>query len=152
MRPERTDPRVAAEVERVRALAADQARAYLNRLRETAPELYEEVVDVLDAPTSPPEDDRTADRRRRAVLTATAGPNAGIACTCAGTETFMFGRSRRAHFYYYFDEVTRSLIGRKTKRRYRLGDKVHVTVVRVDLQRRQLDFRVGGRKKGQEKA
>jgi ribonuclease R len=59
--------------------------------------------------------------------------------------------------YYYFDDVTRSLIGRKTKRRYRLGDKVRVKVVRVDLQRRQLDFRVvdegrrpapgGGRKK-----
>src|SRR5262249_44582674 len=42
--------------------------------------------------------------------------------------------------YYYFDEATHSLIGRRTKRRYRLGDKVHVTVVRVDLQRRQLDF------------
>jgi ribonuclease R len=53
--------------------------------------------------------------------------------------------------YYYYDETTHSLIGRKTRRRYRLGDKVHVTVVRVDLQRRQLDFRVGGRKKGQEK-
>jgi ribonuclease R len=44
--------------------------------------------------------------------------------------------------YYYFEEATHSLIGRRTKRRYRLGDKVHVQVVRVDLQRRQLDFRV----------
>ena len=44
--------------------------------------------------------------------------------------------------YYYFEEATHSLIGRRTSRRYRLGDKVHVTVVRVDLQRRQLDFRV----------
>jgi ribonuclease R len=49
--------------------------------------------------------------------------------------------------YYYFDEATHSLIGRRTKRRYRLGDKVCVNVVRVDLQRRQLDFRVCGSKR-----
>ncbi|HEY7328595.1 MAG TPA: ribonuclease R [Gemmataceae bacterium] len=44
--------------------------------------------------------------------------------------------------YYYFEEMHHSLIGRRTKKRYRLGDKVHVSVVRVDVQRRQLDFRV----------
>jgi len=43
--------------------------------------------------------------------------------------------------YYYYDEATHSLTGRRTGRRYRLGDKVKVNVVRVDLQRRQLDFR-----------
>jgi ribonuclease R len=49
--------------------------------------------------------------------------------------------------YYYFEEESHSLIGRRTKRRYRLGDKVQVRVVRVDLQRRQLDFRVTGKKR-----
>jgi ribonuclease R len=49
--------------------------------------------------------------------------------------------------YYHFDESAHSLIGQRTKRRYRLGDKVHVKVIRVDLQRRQLDFRVVGVKK-----
>jgi ribonuclease R len=44
--------------------------------------------------------------------------------------------------YYWFEEATHSLTGRSTNRRFRLGDKVQVTVVRVDLQRRQLDFRV----------
>ena len=44
--------------------------------------------------------------------------------------------------YYDFDEASHSLYGRRRKRRYRLGDKVKVRVVRVDLQRRQLDFRV----------
>jgi ribonuclease R len=44
--------------------------------------------------------------------------------------------------YYYYEEQTHSLTGRRTRRCYRLGDKVRVTVVRVDLQRRQLDFRV----------
>ena len=34
----------------------------------------------------------------------------------------------------------------RTKRTYRLGDKVKVTVVRVDLQKRQLDFRIQGTK------
>jgi ribonuclease R len=44
--------------------------------------------------------------------------------------------------YYAFDEDAHSLIGRRTGRRYRLGDRLRVQVVRVDLQRRQLDFRV----------
>jgi ribonuclease R len=46
--------------------------------------------------------------------------------------------------YYYYEEATHSLIGRRTKKRYRLGDKVLVSVVRVDVQRRQLDLRVVG--------
>jgi ribonuclease R len=49
--------------------------------------------------------------------------------------------------YYYFDEAGHSLVGRRSKARYRLGDRVRVTVVRVDLQRRQLDFRVSGGRK-----
>jgi ribonuclease R len=44
--------------------------------------------------------------------------------------------------YYYYEAETHSLTGRRSNGRYRLGDKVRVTVVRVDLQRRQLDFRV----------
>jgi ribonuclease R len=44
--------------------------------------------------------------------------------------------------FYYYEEATHSLIGRRTKKRYRLGDKVHVRVVHVDLQRRLMDFRV----------
>jgi ribonuclease R len=44
--------------------------------------------------------------------------------------------------YYYYEEATHCLSGRRTGRHYQLGDRVHVEVVRVDLQRRQLDFRV----------
>lgn len=51
--------------------------------------------------------------------------------------------------YYHYDDATHSLTGRKHKNRYRLGDKVKVTVVRVDQARRQLDFRVVARRKGE---
>jgi ribonuclease R len=44
--------------------------------------------------------------------------------------------------FYWFDEANHSLIGKRTSRRYRLGDGVRVQVVRVDLHKRQLDFRI----------
>jgi ribonuclease R len=44
--------------------------------------------------------------------------------------------------FYHYEAETHTLTGRRSKRRYRLGDKVRIAVVRVDLQRRQLDFRV----------
>jgi ribonuclease R len=55
--------------------------------------------------------------------------------------------STLADDYYYYEEATHSLTGRRTSQRYRLGDKVRVVVARVDLQRRQLDFRVAGRRR-----
>ena len=42
--------------------------------------------------------------------------------------------------YYLFEERAHTLKGENTKRTYRLGDKVEVQVVRVDLERRQIDF------------
>ena len=42
--------------------------------------------------------------------------------------------------YYLFDEKAHHLKGENTKKAYRLGDKVEVQVVRVDLERRQIDF------------
>lgn len=42
--------------------------------------------------------------------------------------------------YYVFDEKHFALTGRRTKKRYRLGDKVRVQVVRVDSEERQIDF------------
>jgi ribonuclease R len=44
--------------------------------------------------------------------------------------------------YYFFDEAGISLRGRRGKSSFRLGDRIHVRLVRVDQQRRQIDFRV----------
>lgn len=44
--------------------------------------------------------------------------------------------------YYVYDEKNYALIGRRTKKRYRLGDEVTVQVVRVDIEDREIDFRI----------
>jgi ribonuclease R len=46
--------------------------------------------------------------------------------------------------YYWFDEGSHTLEGRRTRRRFRLGDRVHLEVARVDLPRRMLDLRLAG--------
>jgi ribonuclease R len=42
--------------------------------------------------------------------------------------------------YYRFVEQQHVLRGENTKKEYRLGDKVDVQVVRVDMERRQVDL------------
>jgi len=42
--------------------------------------------------------------------------------------------------YYEYDEKNYSLIGRHTKKVYRLGDKITVKLIRVDEERREVDF------------
>jgi ribonuclease R len=49
--------------------------------------------------------------------------------------------------YYVFDAAAHSLTGRKAGNCYRLGDLVEVEVARVDLDDRELDFRLVGRLK-----
>jgi len=53
--------------------------------------------------------------------------------------------SSLADDYYHFDRTTHTLEGYRSGNRYRLGDPVRVTVVRADVDRRELDFRVVGR-------
>ena len=48
--------------------------------------------------------------------------------------------SSMADDYYRFVEQQHILRGENTKKVYRLGDKVHVQVVRVDMERRQVDL------------
>lgn len=44
--------------------------------------------------------------------------------------------------YYWYDESSHTLEGKRTRRRFRLGDRVRVEVARVDVQRRMLDLRL----------
>jgi len=42
--------------------------------------------------------------------------------------------------YFDYDESTFSLVGRRSGRRFRLGDRLRVSVAHVDVDRRELDF------------
>ena len=42
--------------------------------------------------------------------------------------------------YYVYEEESFSLTGRRTRRRFRLGDRVEVRVARVDAENRQIDL------------
>ena len=44
------------------------------------------------------------------------------------------------HDYYHFDAVHHRLIGERSNKMYRLGDPVRVTIARVDLDERKIDF------------
>jgi ribonuclease R len=48
--------------------------------------------------------------------------------------------STMADDYYRYSEQNHTLFGENTRKSYRLGDKVSVQVVRVDLERRQIDL------------
>ncbi len=42
--------------------------------------------------------------------------------------------------FYIFDEKKYALIGRSTKKQYRLGDKIFVQLIRVDIEKSEVDF------------
>ena len=44
--------------------------------------------------------------------------------------------------FYSFDDVRRRLVGKRTKRTFKIGDRVKVIVARVDLFKRQVDFQL----------
>jgi len=46
--------------------------------------------------------------------------------------------------YYHFDPAKHRLLGERTKTVYRLGDKLRIRVVRVDLDEAKLDFELAG--------
>lgn len=47
--------------------------------------------------------------------------------------------------YYLFDERGRRWVGRRTKKVYRIGDRVKAQVVRVDKEKKEIDFMLAGR-------
>ena len=42
--------------------------------------------------------------------------------------------------YYFYDENSYSVIGERTNRRYRLGDKIRVKLIRADIKKTEIDF------------
>lgn len=44
--------------------------------------------------------------------------------------------------YYIFDEKNYSVLGKRSKRRIRLGDKLQVRLIRVDEEKREVDFMI----------
>ena len=50
--------------------------------------------------------------------------------------------------HYYFDRTSRTLSGHRAGNSYRLGDLLRVAVARVDLDRREIDFRLVEKEKG----
>ena len=47
--------------------------------------------------------------------------------------------------YFHFDSVKHMLIGERSGRRYRLGDRMRVKLVRVDLESSKIDFIPAGK-------
>jgi ribonuclease R len=46
--------------------------------------------------------------------------------------------------FYYLESDTHTLVGRRSRRRFRLGDRIEVRVARVDIDRRELDLVLPG--------
>jgi len=44
--------------------------------------------------------------------------------------------------FYLFEPARRQLIGRRSRKRFKIGDKVSVFVARVDTFKRQIDFAI----------
>ena len=42
--------------------------------------------------------------------------------------------------YYHFFESTHSLVGRRSKKKYRIGDSLRIRVKQVDIEKRWIDF------------
>ncbi|HED07132.1 MAG TPA: ribonuclease R [Ignavibacteria bacterium] len=42
--------------------------------------------------------------------------------------------------YYFYDENSYSVIGERTNKRYRLGDKIRVKLIRADIKKTEIDF------------
>lgn len=54
--------------------------------------------------------------------------------------------------YFHFDPISHQLIGERSNARFRLGDAVVVTVVRVDLDERKIDFELVKSRKSAKKS
>ena len=44
--------------------------------------------------------------------------------------------------FYHYDEQRERLVGKRTRRAIKIGDKLKVQIERVDVFKRQMDFRI----------
>ena len=44
--------------------------------------------------------------------------------------------------YYIYDETSRMLIGKNTSKKYKIGDKLRVKLIKSDVLTKQIDFEV----------
>ena len=54
--------------------------------------------------------------------------------------------------YYHFEQSEMCLVGERSGQRYGLGDKLRVTVARVDMESKRIDFRLSGKHEGRRRA
>ena len=54
--------------------------------------------------------------------------------------------------FYEFDEKNYCIIGRRTHKKYQLGDPIDIEIARANLERKQLDFRIVGEELPQQRA
>lgn len=54
--------------------------------------------------------------------------------------------------YYVFDQAKQRLVGERTRKTFKLGDRLRVKVVRVDLDERKIDFELAEQKKVKKKS
>jgi ribonuclease R len=76
-------------------------------------------------------------------FSATISGVAGFGIFVALDEVYVEGMvhvSELGNDYYHFDASLHQLIGERTRRRFRLGDRVQVRLVRADLETTRLDF------------
>lgn len=66
--------------------------------------------------------------------------NFGLFAELDNTVEGLIHISSLADDYYQYDADSYSLIGKRTKHRFRLGDPVRVKVIKVDLDERKIDF------------
>ena len=118
-------------------------------LDEDLPEIGRHTSEMERAPTKPNASSCSGRRsaswptRSATPSTATSPASRRSACSSSSIEHYVEGMvhvSTMADDYYRYSEQSHMLFGENTKKSYRLGDKVTVQVVRVDLERRQIDL------------
>jgi ribonuclease R len=80
-------------------------------------------------------------------FSATISGVAGFGVFVALDEVYVEGMvhvSELGNDYYHFDVSRHQLMGERTRRRFRLGDRVRVRLVRADLETTRLDFVLAG--------